>query len=102
MNLGAKDTWNYIRSLERIGSGYTGMRAILRKLREIMQIMSLLRMMIKILTRTGLSMPVSTLVCFDFSHNGHLWGDGVSKKRLPLVHLESLSFTGDEYKLLRL
>jgi hypothetical protein len=60
MNLGAKDTWNYIRSLERIGSGYTGMRAIPRKLREIMQIMSLLRMMIKILTRTGLSMPVST------------------------------------------
>jgi len=41
-------------------------------------------------------------VCFDFSHNGHLWGDGGRKKRLPLVHLESLSFTGDEYKLLRL
>lgn len=54
MNLGAKDIWNYIMSSEKIGRGCIGTRAIRRNLLKITQIMTLLKMMMKISILTGL------------------------------------------------
>lgn len=53
MSLGAKDIWSYIRSLERTGRGYTGMRVTLRNLLMITQTTTLLKTMIKIFPHTG-------------------------------------------------
>lgn len=53
-NLGAKDIWNYIMSSEKIGRGCIGTRAIRRNLLKITQIMTLLKMMMKISILTGL------------------------------------------------
>lgn len=49
-------------SLERIGRGCIGMKGTQRKLPKIMQIMNLLRRMIKIFPHTGWAM-----ICMKFS-----------------------------------
>ena len=52
-NLGAKGTWNSIRSSEKIGRGSTGMKAIRRRSPVIMRAMNLPKMMTKTSHHTG-------------------------------------------------
>lgn len=65
MILGAKNIWNCIMNLEKTGRDFIGRRATLKSSLMIMQIMSLLKMMMKISPHTGLppsfffSCPVS-------------------------------------------
>ena len=61
MSLGAKNIRSYIKSLERIGRGCTGMKDTPRNMVKIMQITSLLKMMMKIFLPIG------------FAQNSFLW-----------------------------
>ncbi|KAF9620545.1 hypothetical protein IFM89_013210 [Coptis chinensis] len=59
---GVKDIWNYIRSLEKIGRGCTGMKAIPRSSPRIMPIMNLRKTMISIFHHTvGLNLQETAL-----------------------------------------
>ncbi|KAL4586150.1 hypothetical protein LXL04_010782 [Taraxacum kok-saghyz] len=58
MSPGAKNTWNYIRNLERIGRGYTGTRDIPRNSVKNVQVMTLLKMTMKTFHLTEESNPM--------------------------------------------
>ncbi|KAL4582995.1 hypothetical protein LXL04_007559, partial [Taraxacum kok-saghyz] len=58
MSPGAKNTWNYIRNLERIGRGYTGTRDIPRNSVKNVQVMTLLKMTMKTFHVTEESNPM--------------------------------------------
>ena len=73
MSLGAKNIWNYIMNLEKTGRDFIGMRATLKSLLKIMQIMNLLKMMTKTSPHTGLPPTFfffpSSASCFDVKNN---------------------------------